>query len=265
MAERVFTREDAKSLIRTNSDKVRIPSDFTTIESGALAGFSQVKSLVIPEGVTKIESYAFYTRSFKNTSNLESLTIPSSLTQFDRWCFYDCNALTSITLPSDFDEDLAVELFFTCPKATLFFGKTISIGSKVVSLAKSKTVQQIMDERSGILTHGGASMIQIKDGGVLEIPAIYHSIMPNAMKGIATRGIKKVVLPNTIRRIAPFAFSYLQTLEEIEVSTGTEHIDPCAFANCRLLKKNYAAGFNPYDRCRCVYESSEARKDQAAA
>lgn len=43
MAQRVFTREDAKGLIRTNSEKVTLPFDFTEIASGALAGFSQVK------------------------------------------------------------------------------------------------------------------------------------------------------------------------------------------------------------------------------
>ncbi len=237
MGERVFTREDAKGLIRTNTEKLTLPFDFTEIASGALAGFSQVKALVIPEGITRIGSYAFYTRSFKNTCQIEILTIPSSLKQFDRWCFYDCNSLKSITLPSDFDETLAVELFSHCPDATLFFGKTFSIGKRVVPFAKSKTVQQIMDERSGLLTLGGASMLRIENDGTLIIPANYHTILPNAMKSIATRGVKKVVIPNTIQKIAPYTFSLLQTLEEIEVSTGIEHIDPCAFANCRQLKK----------------------------
>ncbi len=237
MGERVFTREDAKGLIRTSTEKLTLPFDFTEIASGALAGFSQVKALVIPEGITRIGSYAFYTRSFKNTCQIEILTIPSSLKQFDRWCFYDCNSLKSITLPSDFDETLAVELFSHCPDATLFFGKTFSIGKRVVPFAKSKTVQQIMDERSGLLTLGGASMLRVENDGTLIIPANYHTILPNAMKSIATRGVKKVVIPNTIQKIAPYTFSLLQTLEEIEVSTGIEHIDPCAFANCRQLKK----------------------------
>ncbi|MBP0987895.1 MAG: leucine-rich repeat protein, partial [Oscillospiraceae bacterium] len=237
MAQRVFTREDAKGLIRTNSEKVTLPFDFTEIASGALAGFSQVKSLVIPEGITRIASYAFYTRSFKNTCQIEVLTLPSSLKQFDRWCFYDCNNLKSITVPSDFNEELALELFSHCPTATLFFGKTFSIGKRVVPFAKRKTVQEIMDERSGFLTLGGASMFQIEADGTLVIPANYHTILPNSMKGIATRGIKKIVIPSTIKKIAPGVFACMQTLEEIEVLPGTEYIDPCAFSNCRFLKK----------------------------
>ena len=146
MGIRVFTREDAKGLIRAGTEKATLPFDFTEIASGALAGFSQLKTLVIPEGITHISSYAFYTRSFKNTSQLETLTIPSSLKQFDRWCFYDCNKLKSITLPNDFDEELALQLFAHCPSATVYFGKTFSIGKRVVPIAKNKTIQQIMDE-----------------------------------------------------------------------------------------------------------------------
>ena len=83
MGERIFTREDAKSIFRTNSEKVKLPSDFTVIGTGSLAGFSQVKDLTIPEGVVKICSHAFFIRSFRGTSTLEKLVIPSSLQDFE--------------------------------------------------------------------------------------------------------------------------------------------------------------------------------------
>ena len=124
MAERVFTREDAKSLIRSNSKIVKIPSDFTAIGSGALAGFSQIEELVIPEGVTRIASNAFYTRSFKNTCKVRRLSIPSSLTNFERWCFFGCDNLEIVNLPEGFSIPLALELFWQCYNAALCIGKT---------------------------------------------------------------------------------------------------------------------------------------------
>ena len=130
MAERVFTREDAKSLIRSNTDKVRIPSDFTAIDRGALAGFSQMEELIIPEGVTRISSHAFYTRSFKNTCKLKRLTIPSTLTDFGRWPFYGCDELESVYLPDNFDPGKAVELFWDNSSVMLFFGKKTLFGAK---------------------------------------------------------------------------------------------------------------------------------------
>ena len=113
MAERIFTREDAKSLIRTNTRSLKIPSDYTAIASGALAGFSQLEDLVIPEGITKISSYAFYVRSFKNTSNLKSLTLPSSLYPISPSTFSGCIALTDVALPEELEE-IGERAFFCC-------------------------------------------------------------------------------------------------------------------------------------------------------
>ena len=231
MGERVFTREDAKSLIRTNTDKVRIPSDFTAIGVGALAGFSQVKDLTIPEGVTRISSFAFFTRSFRNTSKLERLTIPSTLKQFDPWCFYDCNELKTINLPADFPENIALELFFHCPSATLNFGK------KLLFAARSKTIQQVMDETSGILTLGAGSMLTIEKDNTLRIPSSYVAILPHAMRNLASRGIRRIVIPNSVKIISANAFSFLDTLEEVVFENGSVRIDNGALAGCKRLKK----------------------------
>ncbi|MCR5305914.1 MAG: leucine-rich repeat protein [Oscillospiraceae bacterium] len=230
MGERIFTREDAKGFLRTNSEKVKLPSDYTVIGQGALAGFSQMKELTIPEGVTKICSHAFFIRSFRGTSMLEKLTLPSSLRDFELWCFYDCNALKSVVLPEDFPEQKAMELFFHCPKAVLTFGK------KLFS-AKKKTVQQIMDETSGILSLGSAMMLPITDDGTLKIPSNYLYILPQAMRNLANRGVKRVVIPEKMRIISPGVFSNLTSLEEIVVSDGLTYIDNGAFAGCRNLKR----------------------------
>lgn len=229
MGERVLTREDTKSFIRTNTEKLRLPSDFTVIGEGSLAGFSQVKELIIPEGVKKIASHAFFIRSFKNTSSLERLTIPSTLTDFDLWAFYDCDMLKTINLPEDFPEEKAMELFFLMPAATLNFGK------KMLFAAKSKTVQQIIDETHGILTSGQAMLLPVENG-VLTIPATFFAIVPHALRSLANKGVHKVVLPKSIRVIAPFVFADLPELEEIVVEDGTTHLDNYAFSRCKMLK-----------------------------
>jgi len=130
MAERVFTRDDAKSLIRSNTSKIMIPPDFTAIERGALAGFSQMEELIIPEGVTRISSHAFYTRSFKNTCKLKRLTLPASLTNIGRWAFYGCDELESVYLPDGFPPAQAVELFWSYSSTMLFFGKKNTVRRK---------------------------------------------------------------------------------------------------------------------------------------
>ena len=230
MGARILTRDDAKSFIRSNTEKLKLPADFTVIGEGALAGFSQVKELTIPEGVTRICSHAFFMRSFKNASGLERLILPASLTQFDLWAFYDCNQLKTVFLPEDFPEKKALELFFHQPGATLNFGK------KLLFSAKTKTVQEIMDETSGILTPNTAAVLPVHDG-VWEIPATYFAIGSHAGRSIVSKKIRKIVLPSSIRLISSMAFTDLTTLEEVVISDGVEHIDNAAFMRCKNLRR----------------------------
>ena len=229
MAERVLTREEARGLIRSNTEKLRLPFDFTTIGEGALAGFSQVKDLIIPEGVTKICAHAFFIRSFKGTSTLEKITIPTTLVTFERWAFFDCNAIKTIIVPETFPEQKILEVFFHVPNATVIFGKKLFT-------AKKKTVQQIMDETSGILSLGGASMLKVEQE-TLTIPNTYFAILPHAMRNLMSKGVHRLVIPASVRMISSFAFSFLKELEEIVLEDGTTHIDNYAFARCDRLRK----------------------------
>ncbi len=229
MADRILTRENAKSLILTNTEKLKLPNDITVIGEGALAGFSQVKELTIHEYMHKVNAHAFYMRSFKNACGLERIIIASSGTEFDPWAFYDCNALKTVTLPEDFPPQLAMELFFHTPSITLNFGK------KLLFAAKSITVAQLMEETSGILLFGAGGMLPVKDG-VLEIPSTYYAIASHALRSLANKNVRKVILHAGVRLIAPEVFADLPDLEEIVLAEGTTHIDNAAFARCKKLK-----------------------------
>lgn len=229
MADRILTRENAKSLILTNTEKLKLPNDITVIGEGALAGFSQVKELTIHEYMHKVNAHAFYMRSFKNTCGLERITIASSGTEFDPWAFYDCDALKTVFLPEDFPPQLAMELFFHTPGVTLNFGK------KLLFAAKSVTVAQLMEETSGILLLGAGGMLPVKDG-VLEIPTTYYAIASHALRSLANKNVRKVILHAGVRLIAPEVFADLPALEEVLLADGTTHIDNAAFARCKKLK-----------------------------
>ena len=70
-----------------------IPEGVTKIGSYAFDGCSGLTALTIPEGVTKIGSYAF-----RGCSGLMSVTIPSSVTSIGSYAFRNCSGLTSVTI-----------------------------------------------------------------------------------------------------------------------------------------------------------------------
>ena len=57
-------------------------------------GFKNVKSIVIPEGITSIEERAFY------SLNIENVKLPSTLTNIGNIAFRFCGNLVNITIPS---------------------------------------------------------------------------------------------------------------------------------------------------------------------
>ena len=53
-----------------------------------------LKSIVIPDSVTKIEGWAF-----DGCTSLQSIVIPDSVIEIDEWAFSDCASLQSIVIP----------------------------------------------------------------------------------------------------------------------------------------------------------------------
>ncbi|MDR2729829.1 MAG: leucine-rich repeat domain-containing protein [Treponema sp.] len=73
---------------------VIIPKGVTSIETRAFRGTS-LTSVTIPNGVTSIGELAF-----AGCSDLASVTIPDSVTSIEDGAFQDCTGLTSITIPN---------------------------------------------------------------------------------------------------------------------------------------------------------------------
>ena len=83
-------------LIDANGNEIKeivIPERVTKIEEGAFYYCSSLTSITIPNSVTKIEEIAFY-----GCSGLTSITIPNSVTSIERGAFSHCSGLTSITV-----------------------------------------------------------------------------------------------------------------------------------------------------------------------
>ena len=57
-------------------------------------GCNSITTVIIPEGVTVIDEYAFY-----NCSNLSSVSMPQSLKEIGKYAFYACERLTQVVIP----------------------------------------------------------------------------------------------------------------------------------------------------------------------
>lgn len=64
-----------------------VQNGVTTVGEGAFSG-SGIVNITLPEGITKIEKYAF-----QSCSNLISITVPKSVTLIDDYAFQNCGAM----------------------------------------------------------------------------------------------------------------------------------------------------------------------------
>ncbi|MEE9341728.1 MAG: leucine-rich repeat domain-containing protein, partial [Thermoplasmata archaeon] len=78
------------------------------IGRSAFFGCSNLKEVVIPKGVSKIERSAF-----ANCANLQEVSIPRSLESLGEWAFMNCTNLNSITLPESTSTES--HTFLNCP------------------------------------------------------------------------------------------------------------------------------------------------------
>lgn len=77
----------------SNLATVSLPSTLTTV-SVRTFNATAITSIDIPEGVTRVDNYAFY-----NCTALEDVNLPSTLTQIGSNVFEGCTGLASIDLP----------------------------------------------------------------------------------------------------------------------------------------------------------------------
>ena len=106
--------------------KYLIPEGVTSIGKYAFYSCSRLTSIEIPEGVTSIGRYAFY-----GCSSLTSIEIPERVTSIENSTFSNCSSLTSIEIPEGVTS-IGNYAFYSCSRLT-----SIEIPEGVTSIENS--------------------------------------------------------------------------------------------------------------------------------
>ena len=79
----------------SNLTSITLPAGITKIGTSAFSGCSNLTSITLPAGITEIG-----TSAFSGCSNLTSITLPAGITEIGTSAFSGCSNLTSITIPA---------------------------------------------------------------------------------------------------------------------------------------------------------------------
>ena len=90
------------------------------------------------------------------------------------------------------------------------------------------------------------------ENGVIPEDAFWHSEQLDIEGGYITLiHLRRIILPNGIKRIEDSSFSYVVNLEEINIPSELQYIGPSAFEQCENLKTDplvFPEGFEKLDR-----------------
>ena len=142
-----------------------------------------VTDLIIPDSVTEIGYYAFY-----SCDSLTSVTIPDSVTSIGSYAFDSCNSLTSITIP-DSVTSIGGGAFSDCTSLT-----SVTIGNGVTSI--SGGAFQSCDSLTSVT-----------------IPDSVTSIGGGAFSSCYS--LTSITIPDSVTSIGDNAFYYCTSLKEV--------------------------------------------------
>ena len=216
-----------------------IPQGITAIESSAFYDCKFLTRVTIPDSVTSIGDCAFYL-----CSSLTSISIPDSVTSIGDCAFYLCSSLTSVSIPD------SVEQIGTNPFVACFELKTISVSPEHPYFA---TIDGVLFRKAdkalisypasissstytipqGITAIGDSAFFYCDSLTSVSIPDSVTSIGDNAF--YFCESLTSVTIPDSVTAIGDSAFSYCDSLTSVSIPDSVTAIGDEAFYSCSSL------------------------------
>ncbi|MDO4633172.1 MAG: leucine-rich repeat domain-containing protein [Eubacteriales bacterium] len=95
------------SAIRSQVRKLVISEGITSISENAFSGFEALETIALPKTLTSIPK-----RAFASCASLKEVTIPSGVKSIGEEAFYNCDKLTKISIPSSVT-DIGADILWT--------------------------------------------------------------------------------------------------------------------------------------------------------
>ncbi|MBQ3209478.1 MAG: leucine-rich repeat protein [Alistipes sp.] len=215
-----------------------------------------VTDLIIPDGVTKIGSYAFYNcdsltsvtipdsvtsiggSAFSGCTSLTSVTMPDSVTSIGEYAFYYCDSLTSVTIP-DSVTSIGKYAFSNCDSLTsVTIGNSVTkIGAWAFNDCTSLTSVTIPDSVTSIGSYafyGCASLTSFygkfssEDKCCLIVDSTLVAFAPAC-------GKTSYIIPDSVTSIGDWVFCGCDSLTSVTIPDSVTSIGEDAFNSCDSL------------------------------
>ena len=212
-----------------------------------------IKELIIPDGVTKIEN-----STFESCINLTTVTIPTSVTDMGHYSFSRCDKLSVITLPAEQVDNIPKEnlttvvinggttihdylgAFYNCKNlvSVTISDSVTSIGAGAFSGCENLTTIHLPSNITEISSHTFSDCINLKS---IIIPDSVTSIGNGAFWGCIN--LNNLTIPDNIKEIEKNAFYNCKKFTSITIPNEVSEIGYGAFGGCDNITSVTAPSF----------------------
>ena len=203
------------------------------IDDYAFAQNTNIKSIVIPDSVTKIGECAFW-----RCEKLVSVNIPKNVTDIGDSAFGDCSKLSAVNIPNNITE-IGADMFMACESLTEIVipeGVTV-IGENAFKGCTALTAVNLPNSLTKIERYAFA---ECEGFTVVKIGDHVKTIGENAFSNC--RNLTTVILSDSVQTIKEMAFSKCVRLTNLYLGSGVTDICYMAFYGCDNLSRAFYNG-----------------------
>lgn len=246
-----------------NCKTLTLPESLTSLGNWTFRGMAALESIVVPNAVTEMGTYAFANDTslksaklstscpwlkeglFSECNALQSITIPSAVTKMDGYMFTNCKTLTSATFEDGND---LIEmgygaswknygLFSDCPLKTLNLGRWLSYNTEVASRSPFYSIDALKNLNIGKNVKVIDKYMFSYCEGLEEVnlPDNITSVNLWGFRGCSS--LKSVRLSEKLSQVGDYGFAGCTSLDNVTFPASMTSVASNSFSDCTALRK----------------------------